>query len=208
MICKQGGFICVRHDEVRDVTYDMLKEVSRDVSKEPLLQKLTGEKFTYKTAVTNQEARVDVSARDFWTRGQKAFFDVRIFEPLAHTYKGMSLEQAHIHNEQEKMRKYRERIQQVEQGSFTPLVFTTSGGMSKQSQCFFKRLAELMAEKKNETKGYFSKWMRVRLSFAILRSALICLRGSRSSKQKNVDLSILNYDETVYECRIRKHSLV
>ena len=71
-----------------DVTYDLLKEVSRDVSKEPLLQKLGGENFSYKTVLSNQEARVDVSVRDFWTRGQKAFFDVRIFEPLAHTYKG------------------------------------------------------------------------------------------------------------------------
>ena len=70
-----------------DVTYDLLKEVSRDVSKEPLLQKLGGENFSYKTVVSNQEARVDVSVRDFWTRGQKAFFD-RIFVHVAHTCKG------------------------------------------------------------------------------------------------------------------------
>ncbi|XP_063591446.1 uncharacterized protein LOC134768559 [Penaeus indicus] len=37
MTCKTGGFVCMRHDEVRDVTAQMLGEVSRDVRVEPSL---------------------------------------------------------------------------------------------------------------------------------------------------------------------------
>lgn len=204
-VCQKGGFVCMRHDEVRDITCEVLKEVCREVTKEPTLQPLSGEKFTYRTASTEDNARVDGSARGFWTRGEKVFFDVRIFEPLANSYKNMSLEQTHIKHEKEKMNKYGERIRQIEQGTFTPLVFTTSGGMAQQAQCFYKRLAELMAEKKHEPKGYFTSWLRVRLSFALLRSSLLCLRGTRSSKKKHVDLSSLVYEDVVVESRIEKH---
>ncbi|XP_063852102.1 uncharacterized protein LOC135095250 isoform X2 [Scylla paramamosain] len=59
---------------------------------------------------------------------------------------------AHRKNEQEKIRAYGERIQHVDQGSFTPLVFTTSGGMGSKAQCFYSRLADLMAEKEAPAK--------------------------------------------------------
>ena len=53
-------------------------------------------------------------------------------------------------NERDKIRKYSERIINVEQGTFTPLVFTSAGGMGRQSQIFYKRMAELMAEKRGK----------------------------------------------------------
>ncbi|KAG0724416.1 hypothetical protein GWK47_040617 [Chionoecetes opilio] len=37
MTCEKGGFVCIRHDEVRDLTASMLREVCRDVSTEPTL---------------------------------------------------------------------------------------------------------------------------------------------------------------------------
>ena len=65
MSCQKGGFISIRHDEIRDITCSLLKEVCNDVTKEPLLQSLQGEEFHYKTAKVEQEARVDISARGF-----------------------------------------------------------------------------------------------------------------------------------------------
>ena len=65
MSCQKGGFISIRRDEIRDITCSLLKEVCSDVTKEPLLQPLQGEKFNYKTANVEQEARVDISARGF-----------------------------------------------------------------------------------------------------------------------------------------------
>ena len=155
MSCQKGGFISIRHDEIRDITCSLLKEVCSDVTKEPLLQPLQGEKFNYKTANVEQEARVDISARGFWNRGQNAFFDLRVFNPLAPCYGGLSLDAAHAKNERDKTRKYGERIINVEQGTFTPLVFTSAGGTARQSQIFYKRMAELMAEKRGEKKDFF-----------------------------------------------------
>ncbi|KAG0724864.1 hypothetical protein GWK47_039737 [Chionoecetes opilio] len=149
MTCKRGGFVCIRHDEVRDVTASMLREVCRDVSTEPTLLPLDGEQLQYRTANIANEARVDVSARGFWTRGQRAFMDIRIFDPMAACHRGISLEAAHQRNEQKKIRAYGDRIQHIDQGSFTLLVFTTSGGMGPKAKCFYSRLAYVMAEKKH-----------------------------------------------------------
>ena len=65
MVCKKGGFICMRHDEVRDLTAEMLKEVCRDVSVEPPLLPLNGEVFSHQTANTSNDARVDICAGGF-----------------------------------------------------------------------------------------------------------------------------------------------
>jgi hypothetical protein len=54
------------------------------------------------------------------------------------------------HHEQEKRRRYNERIREVEHTSFSPLVFSLTGGMSKATQIAYKRLANLLAERKRE----------------------------------------------------------
>ena len=204
MICKKGGFICIRHDEVRDLTTSMLREVCHDVSIEPHLIPLNGEHMRYRTANTTNEARVDISARGFWSRGQRAFFDIRIFDPMAACYREQSLEAAHQRNEQDKDRAYQERIQHVDQGSFTPLVFTSSGGMGRRARCFYSSLAEIISQKKQQPRSHVVAWMRCRLSFSLLRSALLCLRGTRLSAPKPTTVADLDFEATVVESRINE----
>ncbi|KAG0729929.1 hypothetical protein GWK47_029332 [Chionoecetes opilio] len=199
MTCKRGGFVCIRHDEVRDVTPRMLRKVCRDVSTEPTLLPLDGEHMRYRTVNTVNEARVDVSARGFWTRGRRAFMGIRIFDPMATCHREISLEAAHQRNEQEKIRAYGERIQHVDQGSFTPLVFTTSGWMGPKAKCFYSRLADVMAEKKHQPRSHVVAWMMCRLSFSLLRSALLCLRVTRFSAPTTIDIAGLDYQATVVE---------
>ena len=43
---------------------------------------------------------------------------------------------------------YNDRIIQVEKSSFTPLVFSTSGGMGKEAETLHKRLVKLISEKR------------------------------------------------------------
>ncbi|XP_063615254.1 uncharacterized protein LOC134788297 [Penaeus indicus] len=81
MICKIGGFVVIRHDEVRDLTAQMLREVCHDIRVEPELLSTGGRNFDLRSTNTTEDARLDVSARGFWARGQRAFFDVRIFNP-------------------------------------------------------------------------------------------------------------------------------
>ena len=103
MICPRGGFPTLRHNEVRDLTADLLTEVCHDVEIEPQLQELTGEHFSLRTANTEDGARLDVKARGFWeNRLQCAFFDVRVFYPNAQSNQSSSLSSAYRKHEMER----------------------------------------------------------------------------------------------------------
>ena len=200
--CKKGGFIAQRHNELRDVTGQLLEEVCRDVCIEPALNELTGESLTLRSAITSNEARLDISARGVWTKGQRAFFDVRVFNPQAQCYQDRTLADAYRANEEEKKREYNERVLQVENGTFTPLVFCASGGMAPECSAFYKQLAILIAEKRGQSVAIVSSWVRTRLSFALLRSALLCVRGTRN-RYYRPRLAESDIDIDVSESRIR-----
>jgi hypothetical protein len=195
MSCKKGGFVTQRHNELRDITARLLTEVCNDVEVEPPLIKLTGEQMRHKTAKIKEEARPDISARSFWVKGQKTFLDIRVFDPNAKRYQDLTIKQSYLRNENEKKRHYNERILNVDQGSFSPLVFSVSGGMAQEAKIFYSRLAEKISEKRKTNKNIVISWLRTKINFALIRSMLICLRGSRSIVRKNIDL----VDETIAE---------
>ena len=60
-----------------------------------------------------------------------AFFDVRVFDLNAKWYEGKTRLSCYRTNEMEKKRKCNERILQVENRSFTSLVFLINSGMGK-----------------------------------------------------------------------------
>lgn len=201
MVCKKGGFVSIRHDEVRDITAGLLKEVCTDVETEPHLIPLDGEVFNNRTANRSDEARLDISARGFWIRGQRAFFDTRVFYPLAPSYLSQSLSSTHRAHENEKRRQYNHRILQVEMGSFSPLVFSTSAGMAPECSLFYSRLADKISEKRHQPKSVITAWLRCRIGFSLLRSALLCLRGSRTVRP-NCDVMQTDFDVAVVRGRL------
>ena len=91
---------------------------------------------------------MDVAADGFWgQRRERAFFDIRVFNPHAPSNRQSSLPATYKKHEQEKKRQYLKRIRDVENSSFTPLVFSSAGGMAKEATTFYKRLASLLFEK-------------------------------------------------------------
>ena len=136
MNCKKGGFVTKRHNVIRDFTAKMLNEVCHDVEVEPALLSLTGERYDHKTAKTGDECRPDIRARDFWINGQQAFFDVRVFDPSASRYANQTMQQCFAKNEKEKKRNYNDRVINVDNGSFTPLIFSIHGGMGRECNTF------------------------------------------------------------------------
>ena len=56
--------------------------------------------------------------------------------------------------------------------------------MGREAATFYKRLADKIASKEGKTFPTVMGWLRCRLSFAILRSAILCIRGSRSSRHR------------------------
>ena len=145
---------------------------------EPPLLPLTGEILPSSSNITD-DARLDVSARGFWTPLGRAFFDIRVLHPGAPTNATRSLPQMYSQHEQEKKRKYNDRVIEVERGTFTPLVFSTTGGMGKEASIFLKRLPTLLAPKTNQPYSNTIGYLRRRLRFDLLRTTLIALRGHR-----------------------------
>ena len=80
------------------------------------------------------------------------------------------------------MRKYNTRVLTVEKGSFTPLVYTTFGGWAPQAVTYHKRLAELIAKKRNEEYHHVINHIRTRVRFSLLRSVLVAVRGERGKR--------------------------
>ena len=101
-----------------------------------MLNKLTGEEFKLRTANCQDEARLDISANGFWVKGQKTFVDIRVFDPNAARYTNQSLKQCYAKNEMEKKRHYNNRVLEVEQGSFTPLVLAINEAWEMNVKCF------------------------------------------------------------------------
>ena len=184
MICPRGGHPTTRHNEVRDLLADLLTVVSRSVRKEPQLLPITNEVFEAATANTSPDARSDIKARGFWTRGEDAFFDVRIVCPTASSYLNKTPATLLAEHESKKKLEYAERIVNVDHGSFTPIVFATTGGIGKEGECFLRKLASSISYKDNTTYSATMAWLRCRLSFALLRATVFCLRGARSSRHR------------------------
>ena len=129
MVCQRGGSVIQRHNELRDLEAEMLKIVCNDVEVEPVLQEVTGETINH-GANKAPDARLDIHARGFWERHRSALFDVRVCHPNADSYKDLTPKQIYKKHEKEKKRQYAERVMDIEQGTFTPLVSTTTGGIA------------------------------------------------------------------------------
>ena len=188
--CKKGGFITRRHDSLKDLLTVLLDKVCVDVQSEPHLLPVTDEIMRLKSANTEEGARLDMKARGFWRRGQTAFYDIRVTHVNSKTNSKKSTRDIFREHEEAKKREYLERVLEVEHASFTPLVFGTNGGMGKECQHFINTLAEKLSKKQNEDYPEVISWLRVRLSMEILRSTILCVRGSRTPFRKLINAEI------------------
>ena len=74
MDCPRGGFPSKRHNFIRDITANLMTEVCEGVAIEPPLQPLSGEGFSYASAIIEDNARSDICAQGFWGNdSQRAF---------------------------------------------------------------------------------------------------------------------------------------
>ena len=111
---------------------------------------------------------------------------VRVFNPFAPSNRNLPIATCYRSHENQKKRAYEQRVREVEHGTFTPLVMSASGGLARQAITFYKRLADLLAIKHNQPYSKTMNWLRCRLTFSLLRSAIQCIRGSRSSWGKPI----------------------
>ena len=90
------------------------------------------------------------------------------------------------------------QISQVEKATFTPLVFSTTGGMALEASQFLKHLAEKISLKKGQRYSDVMSFVRRRLRFDLLRTCIISIRGYRGTRTlpptaiSDLDLNLIN----------------
>ncbi len=105
---------------------------------EPHLQLITGETLTEASAITGDEARLDVAASDFWGGCyERSHFDVRVFNPPTNR---QTLPTCYRKHENIKKRAYEQRICEVEHGSFTSQTRATANRSGLQRSQTFQGL--------------------------------------------------------------------
>ena len=127
----------IRHNNIRDFEANLLKKVCSDVETEPQLQAMDGEGIN---GLTGDNTKPYIRARGVWRNGQNAYFDVRITNTNSPSQKHLTSEKILEKHEKEKKRQYNDRVMNIEHGTFTPLVFSVNGVMSKECSMFHKYL--------------------------------------------------------------------
>ena len=188
-IAHQEAFL--QFDTMRcETTSAFLSEVCHNVHTEPTLQPLQGEHLKYKSANGEVGARLDVAAQNFWGKDhQTAYFDVRIFNPFAQSYANSSISKCYRKHELDKKREYEERVREIEHGSFSPLVFSTAGAMGPIASVQENSITNCWKRQEPYSTTLF--WLQCKLSFSLLRSAIMCLRGTRSFHSHSQHHSII-----------------
>jgi len=68
----------------------------------------------------------------------------------------------------------------MEHGSFTPVVFSTFGGLGREATVFYSHLADLLSKKHSTPYTRTLSLLRCCISFSLLRSAILAISGNRS----------------------------
>ena len=144
----------------------------------------------HKTTTTEDGARLDIKANGLWGgRFSRTFFDVKIFNPHAKSCPKTKFD-AYKYHESVITLKCQQRILDVEHSSFVPLIFACTGGAAPGSTKTIQKLAEKLSEKRNESYSDTINLIRTKISFALLRSAILCIRGCKNLKNtSNIDNS-------------------
>ena len=180
--CPRGGFPTIRHNEVRDTFASWMSEICSGVTTEPYLQTLTSESLGGATAIRGDEARLDIVADGLWGgRRERTYFDVRVVNPYARSNRLESLPALYRRHEKMKRRAYDQRVREVEHATFVPLVFSLTGGAGISAAACLKRLASGLSDKWDQPYSQTIGWLRAKLSFALLRSSIYCIRGARTT---------------------------
>ena len=176
----------MRHNNLRDLEAFILKEVCKDVRTEPGLLPVGNAEVDSRNL--EEKARPDVSAVGVWGPNERTFLDVRVIHLNSASYADQTPEQVYQEKEREKKRAYNERILQVEKGSFSPLTFSTTGGMGPECTRFHKRVAELIAAKRGEQYSDVLNHIRTKIRFSLLKSVLVAVRGVRGKGSRENDV--------------------
>ncbi len=81
---------------------------------------------------------------------EKTFFYVRVFHQGCTSNSAQPTNLTYKKHENEEKRCYNARVLNVEKSTFTPLVFSTHGGMGEEAKAYHQKLASLISQKRGQ----------------------------------------------------------
>ena len=87
MSVKKIGVIAIKHNDLRDLTANLCKNVDIVLQLLPV----PGETFENQTANTCNDARINIKSRGFSVKSQETFFDAKVLDPNANQYLNKAL---------------------------------------------------------------------------------------------------------------------
>ena len=169
--CKVGGLVIQRHNEIRDCIGDIAAQVWTQVVREPIVKEA-------ETQIGDSGLRLDLGVHGIWQSQAEALFDFKVIDTDAPSYSNRSPVAVLESGAQDKKRIYKQAVEDC-RGSFTPFVTSVDRLLHREAEQFLKRMATCVASKWKKSYAQTCGYIRARLSFAIIRAASLCLRGSR-----------------------------
>ena len=171
--CKKGGLVKQGHNDVRDSDVSLAEAAWGGVVVEPVL-------VPENDRTTHPALQADWSVRGVWEGNRVAFFDNRIVDADAPSYRTANLSWEAIARRAacEKKRKYALVAEEL-RGSITPLVCSTDCVVHVEYAAFQRRLASRLAVKWDRPYSRVMSWVRLKSQFAIIRAVDLRLRGRR-----------------------------
>ena len=201
--CPMGGFPSLRHNEIRDLTANLLSEVCNNISIEPHLQPLSEEHLFQATSNLQDGARLDVAANGLrGGRYEQTYLDIRVFNPLAPSNQHYNPSSCYRKHENQKKREYEQRILETEHAYFSRIVLSCTGGLGAYCYIYLQTHSLLLADKWDQAYSSTMCWLRCILSFSLLRSSIQAIRGSRSSAGRALKSSYPLIDRAIFESRV------
>ena len=121
----------------------------------------------------------DLCVHGAWEPQTEALFDIRVVVTDAQSYRAHTPHDVLSTAKGEKKCKYLQACQD-QHAMFTLLYVSVDGMLGSEAAFFVKRMSEFLAAKWERPYNVVSGWVRARLSFAIIRTALLCVHGSRT----------------------------
>ena len=165
-MCKKGGLLTLRHNEIRDAVGDLASLVWKDVQREPVIRE-------YNPQDDTAALIADLVCRGVYVRLGGASFDIRVSDTDAISCQNRSPISVLHSAEVEKKTKYADACQERRM-SFTPLFVSVDGMLEPEIASFLRRIGEALSTKWEKPYSKTMNWVKCRLSFAVLRASSVC----------------------------------
>ena len=141
-------------------------------------------------------ARLDVCCENLWSPLDKAFIDVRVFNPQAESNWKKTIHQMHVSHEAEKKTEYMPQTIQVlvEKGSLTAVLFSTSGGMGRECDKLVRQIAMKLSQKREERYCDEVGFVRRRIRYDLIRTCDTAIRGYKKSTAPDEKIQDLEFN--------------